>query len=126
MVTIHLREMTAEKKFGLYEATTPEGEVLVSSKREPVFAVCRVLAGRGLSGGVAFYSPGSDRPRLIVRDLERAAGYRVKETAQVGPKLEKWAPYSGPERVAPKGERPQLTNGLQMFLPQSSEVPFDR
>jgi hypothetical protein len=71
----------------LYTATlaSPDGEVLVSLEREPMFSACRVLKEKGMTGVVLFYRPGKADPDFTIRDLEKAAGMAVWESANSGP-----------------------------------------
>jgi hypothetical protein len=71
----------------LYTATlaSPDGEVLVTLEREPMFSTCRVLKEKGMTGVVHFYRPGKAHPDFTVRDLEKAAGMTVWETSKQGP-----------------------------------------
>jgi hypothetical protein len=81
-----------ESKGHLYTATlaSPDGEVVVTAEREPIFSSCRVLIQKGMAGVVLFYRPGKADPDFIVRDLETAAGLSVWEKADSGPIF---APY---------------------------------
>lgn len=82
---------------------TPTGErymaslgddVLCRSVREPIFAACRALVARGLTGRAEFRRPGDAAAAMIVPDIVAAAGRTVRETATAGPFLTRYRPFS--------------------------------
>lgn len=71
------------------------GEVIVASSRCAALDACRVLAGRGITGRLAVYWPGSAAPAMVM-DIERGAGLTVSETPAHAPRFAPWRPFERP------------------------------
>jgi hypothetical protein len=77
-----------------YTATlgSPCGDALATSVNEPVFSSCRALKARGMTGPVHFFRSGKSEPDYIVHDLEKAAGWTVRENEKQGPRIVRYRP----------------------------------
>jgi hypothetical protein len=69
------------------------GEEIVAQSWSPMFAACRALKARGLSGPVEFFRTGVPRSCAIIRDLVEGAEMRIVEDECRGPVLRKWKPF---------------------------------
>ncbi len=70
----------------------PDGEIILAAATEPMFAACRALKDRGLTGAVQFWRPGKAAPDFVIRDLASGAGLTVTENTRTGPRIAKWQP----------------------------------
>jgi hypothetical protein len=75
-----------------YRATF-NGEEIVAQSWSPMYAACRALKARGLSGPVEFSRTGVAHPCAIIRDLVAGAELRIVEDEWRGPVLRKWQPF---------------------------------
>jgi hypothetical protein len=93
-VTAHrvLIEPTHRSRSRQFYRATLDGEELVARSWSPMFAACRALKARGLSGRVEFFRAGVPHPCAIVRDLVQGAELRIHDDECQGPILKKWQP----------------------------------
>ena len=72
-----------------------QGEKILTRVVEPLFAACRVLKERELTGTVEMWDRERPFPRMVMR-IERGAGLAVDDGEQ-GPKITKFKPFPGLE-----------------------------
>lgn len=77
-----------------YDVHLETGELLLGKCDEPIYDACRQLAGRGVTGRLEVWRSGKRHADVIVRDIVRAAGWTIEETAKVGPRLRKHRPMT--------------------------------
>jgi hypothetical protein len=70
------------------------GRTLIESSKEPLSDSCRVLVAMGLKGRLEIWAS-EPYPRVIVRDIERAARLRVVENVNDGPRFARYRPHPG-------------------------------
>jgi hypothetical protein len=70
---------------------TYRGETLIESTKEPVYASCRALVAKGLTGSLGIWG-GEKHARGLVRDIEKGAKLTIIESEKVGPKLALYQP----------------------------------
>jgi hypothetical protein len=87
---------------------TPHGEIIVSSI-EPLFAACRELVKRGITGHVRKFRDGE---LCAEGGIERFAKLTVCETDKIGPYLGKWRPPT------------PMTDGAKQRARKSSKPPY--
>jgi hypothetical protein len=68
------------------------GAVLIESAGDPEFEACRALLGRGITGTLVTYSPGSSVLRMRV-DIEQGAKLTTIENAKDGPRTARYRPH---------------------------------
>jgi hypothetical protein len=56
-----------------------DGEIIIANSRDPEFDAARVLLARGITGSFTVVDGETRQPRLIVRDIERAATLRTEQ-----------------------------------------------
>jgi hypothetical protein len=78
---------------GLYSVEF-NGEVIVKSSRNPEFDLARALLAPGLAGSVTLVDANTLRPRIVIKDIAKAAKFTVRENRSSGPELAKWVPMS--------------------------------
>jgi hypothetical protein len=71
-----------------------DGEVIVEDAWEPVFETARVLHDKGISGSVTFLDNKTLKPRLTIKNIEKAAKLTVIENRRDGPQFAKWQPFT--------------------------------
>jgi hypothetical protein len=69
-----------------------DGEVIVRDAWEPVFETAR--HARGITGSVTFLDCKTLKPRLTIKNIEKAAKLTVIENRRDGPRFAKWQPFS--------------------------------
>lgn len=77
-----------------YDVHLDTGELLLGKSDEPIFDACRQLAARGVTGRLEVWRAGKPHADVIVRDIVRAAGWTIEETAKVGPRLRRHRPMT--------------------------------
>lgn len=77
-----------------YDVHLETGELLLGKSDEPIYDACRQLAARGVTGRLEVWRAGKRHADVIVRDIFRAAGWTIEETAKVGPRLRKHRPMT--------------------------------
>ena len=73
---------------------TPDGEVIACST-EPLFAACRELVKRGITGHIRKYRDGM---LCTEGDIEQLAGLTVRENDTDGIRIRKYVPFSRQEK----------------------------
>jgi len=71
---------------------SPEGEKIVGDALDAMYAACRVLAARGLTGALEVWNVGSAFPAIYVRNVAAAARFTVREDRLRGPTLVRYRP----------------------------------
>lgn len=79
---------------GRYDVHLETGELLLGKSVEPIFDACRQLAARGVIGRLEVWRAGKRHADAIVRDIVRAAGWTIEETAKAGPRLRMHRPMT--------------------------------
>lgn len=79
---------------GRYDVHLDTGELLLGKSDEPIFDACRQLAARGVTGRLEVWRAGKRHADVIVRDIVRAAGWTIEETAKAGPRLRRHRPMT--------------------------------
>lgn len=79
---------------GRYDVHLDTGELLLGKSDEPIFEACRQLAARGVTGRLEVWRSGKRHADVIVRDIVRAAGWTIEETAKIGPRLRRHRPMT--------------------------------
>lgn len=77
-----------------YDVHLESGELLLGKSDEPIYGACRLLAARGVTGRLEVWRSGKRHADVIVRDIVRAAGWTIEETAKVGPRLRRHRPMT--------------------------------
>jgi len=77
-----------------YDVHLEPGELLLGKSDEPIYDACRQLAARGVTGRLEVWRSGKRHADVIVRDIVRAAGWTIEETAKVGPRLRRHRPMT--------------------------------
>lgn len=77
-----------------YDVRLESGELLLGKSDEPIYDACRQLAARGVTGRLEVWRAGKRHADVIVRDVVRAAGWTIEETAKVGPRLRRHRPMT--------------------------------
>jgi hypothetical protein len=67
------------------------GAVLVRGSRDPEFASCRALIGRGITGTVEFWWEGASAPAMRM-DIEWGAKWMAVESDAGRPIIRTWTP----------------------------------
>ena len=80
-------------KRGQFYSVLLGDEVLVPLSLDPEHAACRALVAKGFTGPAEFWRQGADHPRMLIRDIERAAKFSVSEAEAHGPKLTRYQPF---------------------------------
>ncbi|MGC2410436.1 MAG: hypothetical protein WA441_10700 [Methyloceanibacter sp.] len=78
------------------------GEMIVENSRDPELDAARALLARGITGRLNFLDANTGKPRLILKDIEKAAKLTVREDKRRGPRFVKWQPL--PQTVRQSGE----------------------
>jgi hypothetical protein len=79
---------------GTYYRVAYAGQTLVESTNEPLFEACRALVALGHAGRLEMWG-GELYPRMIVRDIVRAARLTVIENVNAGPRVARYRPHPG-------------------------------
>ncbi len=85
---------TSLDKLGQNYAVSFEGETIVDKTRNPSADACRRLVALGHSGRLEVWSIGEPFARLIIRDIETAAGLTISETTSHGPRVATYQPFN--------------------------------
>jgi hypothetical protein len=70
-----------------------DGEVIVQGTWEPCFETARALVERRITGAVTFLDHQTLKPRIILKNIEKAAKMTVIESRRDGPRFGKWHPF---------------------------------
>lgn len=70
-------------------------ELLIAKAREPLFAACRILADRGMTGILELWRRGATGPAMRV-DIAKGAGLTTSDPDAGRPKFAKWVPRETP------------------------------
>jgi len=70
------------------------GEVIVSSSRDPERDACRALMARGITGQMRTRWQGSQHWAMAM-DIEWGAARRTEENGGTGPRTAPWSPHPG-------------------------------
>jgi hypothetical protein len=81
------------------------GETLVEGRRNPVFAACRALLARGITGRLEVWRPGKTSADLQL-DIERGAGLTISETDKRSLQLVRWSRHPRSAVLYASGEPP--------------------
>lgn len=77
-----------------YDVHFDTGELLLGKSDEPIYDACRQLAARGVTGRLEVWRAGKRHADVIVRDIVRAGGWTIEETAKVGPRFRRHRPMT--------------------------------
>lgn len=94
IVPVPISELSVVRHGCRYDVYLDDSELLLSKVDEPVYSVCRLLAGRGVRGRLEVWRPGKRHADMIVPDLTKAAAWTIEETAKIGPRLRKHRPMT--------------------------------
>ena len=68
-------------------------DVIVARSYDPEHAACRALVAKGFTGSAEFWSQDIDHPRMLIRDIEKAAQFTVSESGAHGPRVIPYEPF---------------------------------
>lgn len=71
-----------------------EDETIINKTRNPSADACRRLVALGHSGRLEVWSIGEPSARLIIRDIEKAAGLTIAENTAHGPRVAAYQPFN--------------------------------
>src|SRR5262249_1532837 len=83
------------RKYYYHYDVTINGEVIVSNAWEPCFETARALLARGITGSVTLLDRKTLKPRIIIKNIAKAAKLTVIENRREGPRFGKWHPFGG-------------------------------
>jgi hypothetical protein len=94
--TVHRIDITLRRhgQSGPHYRVVYVGQTLVESTNEPLFEACRALVALGHAGRLEMWG-GELYPRMIVRDIVRAATLTVIENVNAGPRVARYRPHPG-------------------------------
>ncbi|MBW9091413.1 hypothetical protein JNB91_26780 [Rhizobium wenxiniae] len=81
-------------KLGQNYSVSFEGEIIIDKTRNPSADACRRLVAVGHSGGLEVWSISEPFPRLIIRNIETAAGLTIAENTAHGPRVAAYQPFN--------------------------------
>ncbi|MGA1832972.1 hypothetical protein [Rhizobium wenxiniae] len=81
-------------KLGQNYSVSFEGQTIIAKTRNPSADACRCLVALGHSGRLEVWGIGEPFPRLIIRDIETAAGLTISENTAHGPRVTTYQPFS--------------------------------
>lgn len=85
---------TSLDKLGQNYSVSFEGEIIIDKTRNPSADACRRLVALGHSGWLEVWSIGEPFPRLIIRNIETAAGLTIAENTAHGPRVAAYQPFN--------------------------------
>lgn len=85
---------TSLDKLGQNYSVSFEGETIIAKTRNPSADACRRLVALGHSGRLEVWGNGEQFARLIIRDIETAAGLTIAENTAHGPRVAAYQPFS--------------------------------
>ncbi|WFU49029.1 hypothetical protein [Sinorhizobium terangae] len=83
------------------------GEIIITNTRNPSGDACRHLVALGYRGRMEMWDNERPHPRMVFRDIERAARLKVAENERHGPRIVRFDP---------------MTEGLRERLAASREI----
>ena len=75
-------------------SVTFEGETIVTKSHAPSHDACRYLADLGFTGSLEVWSAEGVSPRLIVKDIVKAAKRTVSESASRSVRFSRYTPFT--------------------------------
>nr|MDZ8097109.1 hypothetical protein [Nostoc sp. DedSLP01] len=85
---------TSLDKLGQNYSVSFEGTTIIDKTRNPSADACRRLVALGRSGRLEVWGIGEPFARLIIRNIETAAGLTISETTGHGPRVTTYQPFS--------------------------------
>ena len=108
-----------------------EGAIVVSRSKDPEFDLARVLLARGITGSVTILDGKTRKPRILIRDIAKAAEFCTEEGPN-GPRFVKRrqtrvdrspAVEKPPSRTMIPGAARATAPGFHQRSPQESSRP---
>lgn len=90
---IFIRPASLDQRGQNYSASF-EGETIIDKTRNPSADACRRLIALDHSGRLEVWSIGEPFARLIIRDIETAAGLTIAENTVHGPRVATYQPFN--------------------------------
>ena len=81
---------------GQYYSVSFEGRTLIAKTLRPSSDACRALVQLGFSGPLEIWDRERSYPRLVFRDIHKAAGLTIAEGEHHGPRVipyREWSPF---------------------------------
>lgn len=85
---------TSLDKLGQNYSVSFEGKTIIDKTRNPSADACRRLVALGHAGRLEVWGSGEQTARLIIRDIETAAGLTISENTAHGPRVASYQPFN--------------------------------
>jgi len=91
---VFIRPTVVRARGQAYAVSLEDGTSLITETRSPVYDACRALGSRGVSGRMEVWDDHRPYPRVLIKDVERAARLAAVETED-GPRSCRYRPFGG-------------------------------
>jgi len=94
-------------------SVTFEGQTIIPKSHAPSHDACRYLVELGLTGSLEVWSAEEVSPRLVVRDIVKAATRTVTESASRSVRFSRYTPFTESAMYRELQQSEQIAHALQ-------------